>query len=119
MSFLFGHCQISFLFLVLWFYSIEPPLYFQLNEACRQRNWALLDMLGPFAWALAMVLSGTETMRGDRAKDGMELHCPEQRIGPHAAGWMAGSRLVFRGSLLSPSSIAVFAVHVGRRRWSN
>ena len=36
-------------FLVLFLYSIEPPLYFYLNDACRTKNKALLPMLGPFA----------------------------------------------------------------------
>jgi len=43
-------------FLVLFLYSIEPPLYFFLNDACRKRNKALLPMLGPFANALYWVL---------------------------------------------------------------
>ena len=36
-------------FLVLWLYSIEPPFYFYLNQACRRMDATLLNMLGPFA----------------------------------------------------------------------
>ena len=36
-------------FLILWLYSVEPPLYFHFNTACRDRNNALLPLLGPFA----------------------------------------------------------------------
>ena len=43
-------------FLLLLFYSIEPPLYFFLNTACRQKDAEKLPMLGPFAAALYMVL---------------------------------------------------------------
>jgi hypothetical protein len=45
-------------FLVLFLYSIEPPLYFFLNDACRKQNRALAPMLGAFAFALAVVLDG-------------------------------------------------------------
>ena len=43
-------------FLVLFLYSIEPPLYFALNDACRKRDKLVLPMLGPFAKALFEVL---------------------------------------------------------------
>ena len=39
-------------FLVLWLYSIEPPLYFHFNQACRRRDSKLIPLLGPFANAL-------------------------------------------------------------------
>ena len=43
-------------YLVLWVYSIEPPLYFFLNQACRQKDRSRLRMLGPLAAALGWVL---------------------------------------------------------------
>jgi len=39
-------------FIVLWLYSIEPPLYYFFNEACRLRNKAVVSLLGPFAAAV-------------------------------------------------------------------
>ena len=57
-------------FLVLFLYSIEPPFYFHLNDACRTKNKALLPMLGPFANAVAYVLAGAESFRGDRMETG-------------------------------------------------
>jgi len=43
-------------FLVLWLYSLEPPFYFHLNQACRSLDQTLLQFLGPFARALYDVL---------------------------------------------------------------
>lgn len=39
-------------FLIMWLYTIEPPFYFYVNEACRKRDESLLNLLGPFASAL-------------------------------------------------------------------
>lgn len=44
-------------FSMLWMYSLEPPLYHMLNKACRNRSKALLNTLGPFAFAISRVLS--------------------------------------------------------------
>jgi len=52
-------------FLVLWLYSLEPPFYFHLNQACRSLDQTLLQFLGPFARALYQVLGGAEVMRAD------------------------------------------------------
>ena len=41
--------------MVLWLYSIEPPLYFHFNDACRTRNFALIHFLGPFAMAMDLI----------------------------------------------------------------
>jgi len=57
-------------FLVLFLYSIEPPLYFYLNDAIRTMNKALLPMLGPFASAIYLVLRGAEENRGDKMETG-------------------------------------------------
>ena len=58
-------------FLVLFLYSIEPPLYFYLNDACRTKNKALLPMLGPFACAIWQVLAGAEYGREDKFMTGL------------------------------------------------
>ena len=47
-------------YLLLWLYSIEPPLYFALNKACRQKDQTKLSMLGPFAAAWGEVLFRAE-----------------------------------------------------------
>ena len=54
-------------FIVLWLYSIEPPLYFFFNEACRLRNKAVVPLLGPFASAVGLILNGfAEYFRPDK-----------------------------------------------------
>ena len=68
--------QSKIVFLVLFLYSIEPPLYFALNDACRKRDKLLLPMLGPFAYALYMVLLGAEYNREDTFTRGDEKHNP-------------------------------------------
>lgn len=47
-------------FLILWLYSVEPPLYFHLNHACRSMDFTLLPMIGPFAKALYWTLMYAE-----------------------------------------------------------
>ena len=44
-------------FLLLHIYSMEPPFYFHLNTACRNKDFNLITMLGPFADALYWVVS--------------------------------------------------------------
>ena len=57
-------------FSMLWMYSLEPPLYFMLNKACRNRTKALLPILGPFALAIAGVLARAEEGRKDKMATG-------------------------------------------------
>ena len=54
-------------FIVLWLYSIEPPLYYFVNEACRLRNKTVVPLLGPFVAAVAIILDGVaEGTRPDK-----------------------------------------------------
>ena len=92
-------------FLVLWLYSIEPPLYYFFNEACRLRNKAVVPLLGPFAAAVAIILDGWgEAKRPDKVKVGWNL----EKTSP--LGCMDGAFLLFRGSLMPPHAIAKFAL---------
>ena len=97
---------------MLWLYSIEPPLYYFFNEACRLRNKAVVSLLGPFAAAVGAILLGVaEGSRPDTIKigylqDGSPLGC------------MAGAFLLFRGCLLPPHAIAKFALMQGRRLYN-
>lgn len=90
-------------------YSIEPPLYFFLNEACRLRNQNVVPLLGPFAAAVATILDGNaEYERPDKIKEGcLQSNSP--------LGCMAGAFLLFRGALLPPHAVAKFAMMQGRR----
>ena len=95
-------------FIVLWMYSIEPPLYFFLNEACRLRNQNVVPLLGPFAAAVAIILDGrAEDRRPDKIEYGRD-------IDNSPLGCMAGAFLLFRGALLPPHAVAKFAMMQGR-----
>ena len=94
-------------FIVLWLYSIEPPLYYFFNEACRLRNKAVLPLLGPFAAAVGAILGGAECDRADTIM-------PAYKQPDSPLGCMAGAFLLFRGSLMPPHSIAKFALMKGR-----
>ena len=61
-------------FLILWLYSLEPPLYFFFNKACRDRDYKLLPLLGPFATALGRILDGpAEKGRPDTMQQGVDI----------------------------------------------
>ena len=53
-------------YFILWVYSMEPPIYFWLNQACRQKDTSKLRMLGPLAAALGEVLNYAEDNRSDK-----------------------------------------------------
>ena len=102
-------------FLILWLYSVEPPLYFHFNTACRDRNNALLPLLGPFAKATGVILEGVaERDRGDGFKIGGDI----DRYGFEPLGKMAGAFVVFRGAQLPLHVVNRYALLKGRR-WFN
>ena len=81
-------------FLILWLYSVEPPLYFHFNTACRERDNKLLPLLGPFAFATGRILNGyAEDKREGGFKRGRDID-PK---GKGALGMMSGAFVVFRG----------------------
>lgn len=57
--------------LIYWFYSIEPPLYAALNKACMTMDMELIEMLGPWARAISVNLSQSETEMNDLKDDNM------------------------------------------------
>ena len=60
-------------FIILWMYTIEPPLYFFLNQACRLRDYKVVRLLGPFAAAIGAILGGiSEDKRPDTIKCGLK-----------------------------------------------
>jgi len=79
-------------FIVLWLYSIEPPLYYFVNEACRLRNKTVVPLLGPFVAAVAIILDGlAEGKRPDKIGVGLYLEDNSP------LGCMSGAFLLFRG----------------------
>ena len=104
-------------FLILWLYSVEPPLYFHFNTACRHRNNALLPLLGPFAKATGVILEGwAEGNRGNGFKRGRDIDDGPFRNSP--LGKMAGAFVVFRGAQLPIHVVNRYALIKGRR-WFN
>ena len=102
-------------FLILWLYSLESPLYFFFNKASRDRDYKLLPLLGPFAWALGYILDGeAEKGRPDTMQQGTDI----LNLGNKTMGTMGGSFVVFRGALLSAAETARFHLQKGRR-WFN
>ena len=47
-------------FLINWLYTIEPPFYYFVNEACRKKDKTMLALLGPFACALYQIIENCE-----------------------------------------------------------
>ena len=79
-------------FIVLWLYSIEPPLYYFVNEACRLRDKTVVPLLGPFLAAIAIILNGmAEGERPDKIGVGIRLEDNSP------LGCMSGAFLLFRG----------------------
>ena len=95
-------------FLVLWLYSLEPPFYFHLNQACRSLDQTLLQFLGPFAYALAVVLESAEGYRADRLKAGYKM------TDKRGLGTLCGSFLVFRGASLTAKAIQKYTAMIGK-----
>ena len=52
--------------LILWLYTIEPNFCKDLNGACVNMNMNFLDIFGPFAFALNLIIAGAEFLRSDK-----------------------------------------------------
>lgn len=85
--------------LILWFFSIEPSFYDELNHACISMNMALLDQLGPFAKAISCILTWTEFNRDDRIALGCDIHNTSANIA-HPLGYFNQSFLLYRGAAM-------------------
>lgn len=57
-------------FVILYFYSLEPPFYHVVNEACRTMNEARLPIVGPIAKCLGTIFKTAEDMKRDRVQRG-------------------------------------------------
>lgn len=76
--------------LIMYMYSIEPPFYAELNNACRCKDPQSIATLGPFATAISYILANAEKERPDRLKDG-------EVVGSFTPlGFFGGSFFVYR-----------------------
>ena len=58
-----------------YMYSLEPPIYYYLNQACRTMDKSKLDTLGPYACVLYRMLRlsrGCDAERVDKMRVGYE-----------------------------------------------
>ena len=93
---------------VLYLYSMElgsPPLYMELNRACRDQDHSLLPQLGPFAEALSTVCNWAEV---EKKKEDKILS------GKDIGGRLAGCFLLFRGAPMKQDWINDYLVNVGK-----
>ena len=97
--------------IVLLLYSMEPPIYFYLNEACRNKDQTKLQILGPFALALYIVLLRAEFNRKDKVERGDNVHGYGK---VHELGCFARDFLVFRGGALAAKSIHKYITQIGK-----
>ena len=58
--------------LILILYSMEPPFYADLNNACRNLDMDKLQTLGPFAKAIFMVLGSGGLFSDKKREDAIE-----------------------------------------------
>ena len=60
-----------------YMYSLEPPIYYYLNQACRTMDKSKLDTLGPYARVLFEMLW-------------LGANCDEERVDKMRVGWDDG-----------------------------
>jgi len=51
--------------LILWLYTIEPPLYYYVNETCRKMDMKALKNLGPYIRVLFKCLRSQDIEKHD------------------------------------------------------
>lgn len=59
--------------LIVWLYSIEPPFYSFLNKAMRKLDTTHLNMLGPFAKAIHVIIVEAEKNRKDALRNAEDI----------------------------------------------
>ena len=97
--------------LILLLYSMEPPFYADLNNACRTLDKTKLHTLGPFARAIFQVLLGgniSDEKRNDAIERGEHFYKSDD------LGMMCRSFLLFRGALMQKAWIKDWAKKVGK-----
>ncbi len=94
-----------------YMYSLEPPIYYYLNQACRTMDKSKLDTLGPYARVLySMLVAGNmcDGKRDDRMRVGHEDGNDGSRPFPKPTtplGYFSQSFFTFRG------------VKMGEQKW--
>ena len=50
---------------ILWLYTIEPPYYLHVNNACRFKYMDHIDTLGPFIFAFSLCIQSCKQIKID------------------------------------------------------
>ena len=96
-----------------YMYSLEPPIYYYLNQACRDMDQTQLDTLGPYACVMFNMLSGGSWCDKKR-KDKMRRGYDYGSNGP--LGYFSQSFLTFRGVKMGePKWLDAYLKKVGQK----
>ena len=95
--------------LILWLFTIEPSFYADLNEACIKMDDEKVEMLGPFARAIYLILKYVELNRVSKIPFGMEFDLSGDPLGAFSQCF-----LLFRGTSMTMECINVWRDQVSR-----
>lgn len=93
--------------MILWIYSIEPPIYGDLNKACRKMDPEMMEDLGPYAIALYRILFACEPRRDDR----MPSTSAHRRYEEH----FFKTFLVYRGVAMKQEWLDAWTTNIGKK----
>jgi len=91
-----------------YMYSLEPPIYYYLNQACRTMDKSKLDTLGPYAMVLYVMLlfgNNCDAKRVDKMRLGEDDGMDSDRKPTTPLGYYSQSFFTFRG------------VKMGEQKW--
>ena len=91
-----------------YMYSLEPPIYYYLNQACRTMDKSKLDTLGPYAvvlWRMLLRGRSCDSERDDKMRVGYEDGYEGMLIPTTPLGYFSQSFFTFRG------------VKMGEQKW--
>jgi len=86
--------------LILWLFTIEPSFYADLNDASIEQDEQKVEMLGPFARAIFLVLTFVELNRVNKTPFGMENEFDGDPLGVFNQAF-----LLFRGTTMTSECI--------------
>lgn len=67
--------------MILWLFTIEPSFFADVNEACISMDNEFIEMLGPFARAIHLILKYVELNRENKMPFGMDFDLSGDPLG--------------------------------------
>ena len=98
---------------ILWLFTIEPSFFADLNEACISMDSELMEMLGPFARAIHLILKYVELNRENKMPFGMEFDLSGDPLGAFSQCF-----LLFRGTQMTKSAVETWRDQVARESFN-